>query len=202
MTRDEFDNWLEKHVAHFPGVGTWLGKFAEPEKEAILGVWFKHFGPCEQADCLWATTSLFSQGGRAPHYERHPQAIRAIVREKDAARARAQPTARFVDGEQIFKCVLCNDYGMLQCWHPRTVAAAADGTLGDPFTVYTCALACSCSAGDRVDKTMPRYTPERWAIVGDPCGTLSQIRDECWELIERLRAKRPAQPAEKQEVVF
>ena len=202
MTRDEFDVWISAHVAHFPGVGTWLAKFGQPEKQAILGVWLKHLATCELDDCLQATYALYGQGGRAPHYERHPQAIRAIVREKDAARSREDIKPRFVDGEQVFACLLWNDDGMVQCWHPKTVAAAVDGTLGEPFTVYTCAVACSCSAGDRLARTTPRYSPERWALVSDPCGNLSQTQDECWELIERLRAKRPAPPAEKQGVMF
>ncbi|MEE9185237.1 MAG: hypothetical protein V3U39_12300 [Acidimicrobiia bacterium] len=207
MTRDQFDDWLDKHVAHFPGVSTWLGKFAQPQSDAVLAVWFEHLKACELADCLEATTALFDQAGRAPHYERHPQAIRGIIREKDAARAREEPPRRFVDGEQLFECLLCHDDGWVRCWHPKTVAAAADGTLGDPFTVYTCVVPCSCQAGERFIRSghatyLPRYNPERWALVGDgPC-PLSQTRDECWALIEALREKGPAQPAEKQGAMF
>lgn len=202
MTRDEFDDWYDQHAAHFPGLLTWMGKFSKDRQAAISGVWHKHLATCELDDCLKATESLYAQGGRAPVYERHPQAIRSIVRKLELARIGEELEPRFVEGERVFGCLLCEDDGLVRCWHPKTVAAAADGTLGEPFTMYACTVACSCAAGDRVAKSIPRYSPERWAILGDgPC-PLSQTRDECWALIEALREKRPAQPGEKQEVMF
>ncbi len=202
MTRDEFDDWYDKHAAHFPGLLTWMGKFSKDRQAAISGVWFEHLKACEQADCLEATTALFEQAGRAPVYERHPQAIRGIIRDKESARATEDRQPRYVDGEQVFECLLCEDGGWVRCWHPKTVAATAAGTLGEPFTVYTCAVPCNCQTGDRFARRHGRYSPERWALAGEgPC-PLSQTRDECWALIEALREKGPAQPAEKQGVIF
>ncbi len=203
MTQDEFAVWLDNHQAHFPGVGTWLGKFAQTEKEAILGVWFKHLWTCEPADCTEATTTLYAQGGRGPVYERHPQAIRSIVRKQELARIADEIKPRYVDGEQVFGCLLCQDDGLLRCWHPKTVAAVIDGTIGDNFTLYTSAVACSCAAGDLVAKSIPRYTPERWAIVGlwGHASTPAQIREDCRKLIEAASQRKPT-PAETQETLF
>lgn len=93
MTRNQFDDWLEHHVAHFPGVATWLGKFGDVQKAAILKVWYEHLKGCELADCWEATVSLYTVGEGAAVYERHPQAIRAIVHNVEVADISQDPAA-------------------------------------------------------------------------------------------------------------
>ena len=78
MTRPEFDEWLDHHVSHFPGVGTWLNNMGD-RKVAVLKVWFNHLAGSDFDACSKATTALYVLGDAAPVYERHPQAIRTIV---------------------------------------------------------------------------------------------------------------------------
>ena len=79
MTRTEFDEWLDHHCSHFPGVGTWLPNMGD-RKVAVLTIWFEYLLPCDFAGCCKATTALYARGDDGPVYERHPQAIRAIIR--------------------------------------------------------------------------------------------------------------------------
>jgi hypothetical protein len=193
MTRDEFDQWMEEHTAHFPGVATWLAKFGEVQERAVLRVWFQHLKASDLQDTLRATVQLFDQGGRSPVYERHPQAIRSIVREIELARTAESLKPRFIDGEQVYNCLLCEDDGRVSCWSRKSMEAAADGTLGEPFTHYSCAVACSCVAGDYHVRFMARYDPKRWLLY--PRWTVGE--DEFSELREFV-----AGLGRKEEAVF
>lgn len=94
MNRNQFDDWLDHHAAHFPGVATWLEKFGEVQKAAILKVWFEHLADCELDDCCEATTKLYTLGEGAAVYERHPQAIRALIKKAEVGQISADPAAR------------------------------------------------------------------------------------------------------------
>lgn len=53
---------------------------------------------------------------------------------------------RFIGGEEVFDCGLCEDGGTVVVWHPYTVRAIRDGR---GASYMTCAVACTCQAGDR-----------------------------------------------------
>lgn len=196
MTRNEFDDWLDNHTAHFPGVGTWLAKFGETQSAAVLRVWFGHLSHCDADDARKATTRLFDRAGRAPVYERHAQAIRAIVREIELERTAEQLRPQYIEGQQVYQCPDCRDDGRLICWDPKSMKAAAEGTLGEPFTVYKCAVACTCSAGDHHATYLARYDPQRWLLW--PQGPVVVQRH--YEQLRQFVAQIPIR--QKQEVMF
>ena len=86
MTRDEFNEWYEQHASYFPGVRSWLEKL-DYHAQGVLSVWYKHLQSCDQADCLAASKRLYDAGGRAPVYERHPQAIKQLAHDILLSRA-------------------------------------------------------------------------------------------------------------------
>ena len=166
MTREEFNDWFDRHAEYFPGVRTWLDKLDPRHARGVTDIWFQHIQSCDQADCLAASQRLYDAGGRAPVYERHPQAVKDLVYRIKLERVAQQVQPQFIDGEQVYQCPQCQDDGRLICWSKKSMEAAHDGTLGEPFTVYRCAVACDCQAGERHAKYLARFDPQKWLIWG------------------------------------
>ena len=106
------------------------------------------------------------------------------------------------------RCADCNDHGRLTVWHGVSVKACKPGTirerenwkgegrpprlLGERFTLYTVAVACTCPEGNRWSIDAPegrklvRFDPERMLIATDK-GEQSQEELRVW-VAERCKA--------------
>ena len=177
MSPIEFDDWFDKHAAYFPGIRTWFGRQGEYSKD-VEAVWRKDLAKCQLEDCLDASQQLYGQTeSKAPFFERHAREVREIAQNLRMQRAQP-PEPRYIDGEQIFGCLQCKDDGQVICWHPKVMTAAKAGTLGEPFTVYTCAVACECTAGERYARQgMPRYNAKQWRLVQADLPRSQQLKD-------------------------
>lgn len=75
---------------------------------------------------------------------------------------------KFVNGEEVFDCPLCEDAGTVAVWHPDTMRAIRNGK---DAKYETCAVACTCQSGDRWARErtlngkrwppLPRYDEKR-----------------------------------------
>jgi hypothetical protein len=70
-------------------------------------------------------------------------------------RAASRMTTRDTREERVY-CPLCRDSGAVLVWHPKSMLAALDGTLGNAGTLYTLSIACACTAGDSVASMMSK----------------------------------------------
>jgi len=189
MEKNEFDDWVDYHKHHFPGIITWLGKWSDIDSRGVLKVWADTLSEIGFDDAKKATERLFLEGAKGPIYERHPQAIVAIVSEIELQRTAAEMRSHYVDREPTYHCALCRDDGRVVVWHPKSMRAAAEGRLGQPFTVYTCAVACSCSAGER-RKHYRRYDPKRWLLAPNDSTSSYQALEELRGFVSNLTLHR------------
>jgi hypothetical protein len=67
--------------------------------------------------------------------------LRRFANELPAAKAR-----KFVNGEEVYDCPLCEDSGTVAVWHPDTVRGIRNGK---DVARAVCVVACVCSEGDR-----------------------------------------------------
>jgi len=167
MTKSEFSDWFDYHCGCFPGLRTWRGKMSAAEQKGVVDAWYRLLRPCELGDAKAATDYLFRSADGAPRvYERHPSAVREVAQAKYEQRIYAKPEVQFVDGEQVYRCIQCQDDGRVICWSQKSMAAAREGMLGEPFTVYTCAVACDCQLGEYYARHLGRFDPQKWLICG------------------------------------
>ncbi len=161
MTRTEFDRWFIYHQEHFPGMAAWLGRMEVHIQDGHMNVWFKALRNVNPEHAHDASDKMFDDVENDPHsYERHPQAIARIASGLKAATA--PPPRQYVDGEETYKCLLCQDDGRVIVWDNVSTAVAGGKML------YQAAAACTCVAGDyfveRAKTPMVRYNPKRMQL--------------------------------------
>lgn len=151
MNKTEFGKWFDGvHASCFPNVASWLGNIAasDPERaRSIKAEWMRQLKAVSYRAAGAASRSLADDGSRDLHPSEHPGEIvrRAIGETQQQYRL---PEPRYgINGEPLFACLLCEDSGWRQVYHPKTVAAIRRGVTPSPY-LYTCLVACSCNAGD------------------------------------------------------
>lgn len=166
MTSDQFDLWFAKHVNCFTGINAWLAKLPKQSdtgssRQGVLAEWQSRLRRVEYEDAVAATEALHSGAEEDPRsFDKHPGAIARIA---SKLRKPTRPQRPLRIGEQeTFACLQCRDYGAFTCWHPDSMHAAdprSDRVLEMPL--YSCAVACTCAAGDRW-KHLARFNPNVW----------------------------------------
>lgn len=183
MLRSEFGEWLKYHTAAFTSVGSWLGKMPEegtestPSRADVVERWFAALRSIDLVDAKAATDELFAGREAEPRgFDRHPAAVAAIAVQLRRRRApRRDPEPRRIDGQAAYRCLLCRDTGVVDCWAPESMRAAHRAVKGDAEwtgdTIYAVAVACSCDAGDRFARNSePRYDAKRWLKIEGSIG--------------------------------
>lgn len=171
MTEAEYREFKRDLVAAFPRLFQWVNSECPSEtRDATQERW--KWTLC-QHDLVDARAAL-------NHFYAHPEAldrkrletyIPIIAAEAGRIGAKRKfagldAPPRYVNGEQAFSCLLCRDYGAKLVWSETSkrvaggkVTTRQDGkpqTLGEKFTLYTMAVACTCEAGSRWDQTNPQ----------------------------------------------
>ena len=177
MTDDQFDLWFAKHANCFTGINNWLAKLPDesevgPSKRGVLAEWQRTLRRVEYEDAVAATEALHDGSEEDPRsFDKHPGAV-ARIASKLHKSAPSRPPLR-IGEEETFACLLCRDYGVITCWHPDAMHAADprnDRVLEMPL--YSCAVACTCAAGDRW-KDLVRFDPDVWL-------PLERYEDRVW----------------------
>jgi hypothetical protein len=176
MTFDEFNEWFSYHASCFVSMQSWLDKVTKgegaPSTRDIKRRWLSVLQNIELADAKKASDKMLSGEEEEPNYRgssnfsKHPAAVRRIAQRLRGDRDPARRRERFVDGERVYSCLRCRDDGVVWCWHPESMRAAKKGTLGQPFTVCSCAVRCTCREGDLNAKNLPCVFDEKmWLPV-------------------------------------
>lgn len=181
MTKEEFRGWYRHHAHCFPGVDSWLGKHPKherpgddaPSQEGILSAWAKCLSDVTLADATLATDLLFRGEEEEPKsFDSHPRAVRRIAKRFSAKRTEDQRYRHYHDGEETYRCLDCQDSGIVTVVHSRSIAAARDGQLRhvklnpDGRTgLYSAGVACGCERGIRRLKFLEvQYEPQRFVL--------------------------------------
>ena len=171
MTWEEFQEWFSYHATGFTGLHSWLRKFPEtptdareetqPTQERILQRWFRVLESTELADAKRASDLLHDGTEAEPKgFDKHPGAVRAIAAKSRTGRGGRgrQQGPRYVNGEEVVDCLLCQDWGRFSVWHPCVLADVHNGKpIRPPY--YTCARSCTCHAGEPYRRNCRTFDP-------------------------------------------
>jgi hypothetical protein len=179
MNESEFDQWYKNHASHFPAIDAWLGKLSSADE--VMGVWRATLTRLDVSDATDATTELYNRQQPLRDFGRHAVVVAGLARDIEMARRADDQRQHYADGEQVYQCLKCLDEGRITCWHPKAMAAAKAGTLGERFTECYCAVACTCSAGDQfADRQgMMRFDSERmlpWRLTSTREEAMDDLR--------------------------
>ncbi len=171
MTQDEFKEWLAYAKECFTGIEPWLSRIVRrgdkpPTRNGVLFKWFLAMQDVALSAAKDATAKIHRGEIEEPKcYDRLPAAIRkaagAIAEKREMPWDRQHYDA---DGNRTYLCLNCWDVGLVVCWHPVSMKAAVDGSLGQHFTLYRVAVPCTCEAGRARAPTWkgPRFDPKAW----------------------------------------
>jgi len=124
MTKEQFREWFQHHVAAFPSCRSWLKKYpkdrdanapvsfgAEPTQREIVAEWFRTLEKVNYEDAIRATDQLAqSDEDFSFSYERAAAKVRSIATGFGRVRKFCEPK-RFDPNTPTFKCHYCQDSG-------------------------------------------------------------------------------------------
>lgn len=139
MTRSEFDEWLECHKALFETIDTWLERMEFEPRRLILQAWFETLKHTELDAAKAASAKLAADGDTKRQRGSHAQAVRRLAESATATRRAHHRPQYTPDGEEMLRCLDCEDTGMRPVWEQRTLP---NGEL----RVCDAVVLCSCEA--------------------------------------------------------
>jgi hypothetical protein len=162
MKREEYLDLEDFLFARFPEVESWFANMNETRRSETQSAWWEVLRYAELIHGQEAVRRMHAGDEPEPRsFSRFPAAILAIARKlaQDAhKKAASRPGPRIVDGEPVYQCIQCEDFGLVAAWHPDTLAKLASG---ERVTLYTCVFACTCPAGTLYRKWAPVFDAER-----------------------------------------
>lgn len=201
MSPTEFVTWFSHHMSRFPSVASWFGKLptrpnfeGDPTAVSVRDAWEFALRDVRVDDAKTASDRLHSgeeKFSEKAGFDHHPRDVRRIAREMSGRRLGESNTTRYIAGEITYKCHWCQDSGVRQVIHPKSLMAARelvevdqDGqTVTIPklyhkthnpegkFPLCSAAVACGCETGDKwLDFLKVRFDDKRhldWNGVDD-----------------------------------
>lgn len=157
MTQSDFREWISYHSSKFTGLAAWLDKLPSLglSRDDVMASWFRTLSHCDLGSAKAATNLLGSDDHPEPRgWDRHPLAIASICRGKrkeDREREDRRGPKYAADGTPICKCQICQDWGVVHIYHPKTVNAFRRQPDLGRDRVTTAAARCSCNDTDHKD---------------------------------------------------
>ena len=149
MKIDEFSEWLDYHAAGFTGLKPWLRKMPADDRDGVRDRWQKVLAYVDIDDARAASDEMFESADQPRSFDKHPSAIRAIAAKRSSTRTSGDDRPRYIDGEEVFRCLDCKDTGSRTIWHRKTVKVVRAGKAIARGFYYTAACACLCEAGKK-----------------------------------------------------
>lgn len=158
MTKDEFRVWFSAHCLAFTGLGEWFrglprdsSGMSQATQSGLLGAWYRVLQDVALSDATEATALLFRESEQI-YFDRHPSTIRRLASQVAADRQRVEGIRRWPNTSQgeTYRCLDCQDDGLLTIWDKRAYAAVRSGTFElKTCRTLVCTAACRCARGDR-----------------------------------------------------
>lgn len=177
MTLSEFDQWLTYHRAKFTCLTQWFEKInkrhaqddTEPSFDDTMTSWFRTLRRYDLADATRATDMMGVDVPEPAAYDRHkhPMVISEICRKLrgSSQQVAGERKRRYIDGEEVFECLLCKDEGLVEIWTPYAMRAARDGqpvheTIMRTQSCFSWSVRCTCKAANQWPRDMPVFNPD------------------------------------------
>jgi len=158
MDSQEFDKWITHHQEAFPSVAMFFKRIPKETRSGTLELWERTIGRLDLESAIKATDSMFAESDRT-FCENHPAQI-LLRAKRDKSPNTFQPR-KIIDGQESFRCLLCEDDGRLTCWHPEQIKHyRSTGKLSERLP-NTCSMACTCAAGEQ-HHGYGKYNPRQW----------------------------------------
>ena len=191
MTFAEFNVWLNEAQDMFPQVAGQLKKTAS--RESLSESWFRIM----ERVPAWDASDILRKmlAGTAPEpgrFDWHtlPRHVAKLSRQRrDAEAPVGSRAAKFLNGEQVYECPICRDYGLVTIWSPVSMSLAQQGLLHHPGPgQYHVTVLCACrshlAGGDLY------FRPEHMVRINPALDGADQLA----ELYEFLGAAEEAVP--------
>lgn len=171
MTHSEFHTWLTYHRAKFTCLTPWFEKInerhaqddSEPSLDDTMTSWFRTLGRYDLDDATRATDMMGVDVPEPPAYERHrhPMVISEICRtlRGETRRETGERQRRYIGGEEVYECALCQDSGFVTVWSVEAMRAARAGTPVRDVTYFDCSTKCTCKAAIGKDRGLAVFNP-------------------------------------------
>lgn len=175
MTHSEFHTWLAYHRAKFTGLGRWFATVTAdhkrnddaPSLDDVMTSWYRTLKPSSLEHAKEATDKLGDHDTEPKGWDRHPMAIAGICRKLrgEGRGSSGEKKRRYVDGEEVYECLQCKDYGYVGVWHPNAMRAARDGepvhaTIIRTMSTFEWSVRCTCKAGVCLPSDIPVFNPK------------------------------------------
>tara|TARA_R100000808_G_scaffold5696_1_gene17128 strand:+ start:2441 stop:3034 length:594 start_codon:yes stop_codon:yes gene_type:complete len=153
MTFDEFKIWMLHHKKQFTSIAD---RLKDPD---TIQAWYRVVKAVPLEEAKQISDDMFSGVESPPKFfDSHPKAIRAIWNKRTYGESTTlmddpdKPKEKIVDGEPVYTCIICHDFGDLSVWHPVAMRAAYDNTFERSKHIRKCTVACSCRYGQSKNK--------------------------------------------------
>lgn len=156
MIQSEFYEWLNYHIAAYPGISTWQRKIeakehleGEPTLEAVMQAWFRSVYRATLEEAKQATDMLGIDEPEPQGFGSHHKVIGRICKKLRGDSGRSGNIYRgpkLVDGEEVVKCLRCQDGGIVSIWSADAMRAARDGKPIMDVLYKHCCVRCTCEA--------------------------------------------------------
>lgn len=152
MTRDEFNEWLEYHLAIFPGAEKWLD-CQSVSREDILYSWERRLRSLELVDAIAASDEMGDNAEEFARYTRiyeiHPAVVRRQGQKRYHDRQETRPT--WYDGEQTVSCPHCRDSKFVSVWQWKSTYKR--------WCIVS--IPCCCPRASAITWTSRRFDPNK-----------------------------------------
>lgn len=164
MTSDEFQTWLEKHVAAF-ALNDWLRRNAE-----VVSSWQDCLDDVSLGDATEATRLMNRGEEEQPKsFGDHARFVRRIAKRLAMARK-----VEYIGGERVVNCRFCGDSGWVivaNIWVGSTGKAPLKAFLESKHNrLPICGISCSCERGPTFSANekhyrLPKFDSSRMFVV-------------------------------------
>jgi hypothetical protein len=157
MNNDQFNEWLMYHGRLFSNFDEWVAK----QHDDLIRLWRRSlsnadFEICKQISEDMATGRVEQPAGYGKH-------INIVVREEwGRRRSSSAGQQRYVEGQRVYDCSDCRDFGVVLIYHPDFLGAISGRELTleqAERLIHVCNASCPCAAGDRWREVRPPRKP-------------------------------------------
>lgn len=174
MNASEFTDWFSYHTSRFTGIAAWLAKFpaqgnpSTPGRADVLAAWAETLAGVSLAAAKESSRKLASGEVETPRsFDDHPRAVRRLAMSGDDRFAgiggsHLRQRGEIIDGQVVYRCHHCQDFGEVTVWWPKLMRYAADCESWPPAEfprghAYATLIPCSCDLGRSIAHRLPGF---------------------------------------------
>jgi hypothetical protein len=194
MKDHEFDQWVTHLTLKLPEVSAWMKKQPVHEQQQRLKDWRETLRYTDLPAAKAGLEAIYNDELAMPRaFNKLPVVVRGYALDnRPQAQSDSEPVFNYETGQYSFKCLECDDIGMITVVRADTQVMMRDQPENlVPSKYAECAVACNCEKGKRLSNrrkhAMPQYN-ERTMLR---CHADGSTREEKIEVLRHWMDNRP-----------